>query len=81
MYESTEKPQLARDTYDELLKAAGASAWQAEARARREALLQKHPELAATNAPVTVATNATAGQLNSAATNQATNADAVLADA
>jgi hypothetical protein len=57
LYEVKNQPELALKTYDDLTKGNVVSAWSAEARTLREALLQNHPNLAPTNAPTTGAGN------------------------
>jgi tetratricopeptide (TPR) repeat protein len=57
LYEIKNQPKQALSLYEEMRKGNAKSAWKDEAQSRRAALLQKYPELAETNAPVTVMTN------------------------
>lgn len=50
--ESKEQPEQALKLYDELIREAQPGLYSMEARARREALVRGHPQLAGTNAPV-----------------------------
>ena len=52
LYEAKNQPEQALKAYDELAKAKDFNVWNNESRALREALLQRHPNLAPTNAPV-----------------------------
>ena len=54
LYETKGDLAQALRVYDELARPAAASAWGAEASARREQLLAHHPELAGTNRPAPV---------------------------
>jgi len=75
LYEAKNQPELALKTYEELTKGKETSVWSSEARTLRETLLQKHPNLAPTNAPTAGAGNLSGPQSISiplsALTNQA----------
>ncbi|MBI3414036.1 MAG: tetratricopeptide repeat protein [Verrucomicrobia bacterium] len=80
IYEAKNQPELALKAYDELAKAKDVNVWNSEARTLREALLQKHPQLAPTNAPA-AASAAPPGAITipmSAFTNQTTSTAQVI---
>ena len=54
IYESRNDPLQALKLYEELARPSAQTVWGADAAMRREYLLQRHPELAATNPPVPV---------------------------
>ncbi len=56
IYENQNKPELAQRIYSELTQVTAYSSSSAEAGARLEELLLKHPNLAATNSPTATAT-------------------------
>lgn len=75
IYETKNQPEQAIKAYDELTKAKDLNIWNSEARTLREALLQKFPNLAPTNAPAANVT--TPGAITipmSALTNKSTSA-------
>ena len=78
IYETTGQPELALKIYDEIPRAKFPTVLSGEARMRREALLQKYPNLAPTNAPI-AAVSRVKTALESAVSQALTNASATNA--
>lgn len=69
LYEAGNQPEQALKIYEELTRPNDLSTWSSDAATRREYLLLKFPQLAATNAPTASATNPPAATAIVAATN------------
>lgn len=60
LYEGKNQPDKAFEIYQELVRPTAPTMWTQEANQRREELVRKFPQLAVTNAPAAVTTNAPA---------------------